>query len=143
MMIEVAMRVQSSLADDRTRIFLEVDHDTPRLVADRRQLEHAIEELASNALEAMPQGGYLHMEAAAADADTDRRCVVLRVSDTGPGIPAELRTRVLEPGFSTRAGRSGLGLAWVRDTVYAHGGEVRVGADPTGGAEIRLILPAA
>lgn len=143
MMVEVAMRVQTSLADDRTRVFLEVDHDTPALFADRRRLELALEELVVNALEAMPQGGYLHLEASGTPSEEKPRRVVLRVSDTGPGIPSDLRTRVLEPGFSTREGRHGLGLARVRDTVYAHGGVLLVGADPTGGAEIRLVLPAA
>jgi signal transduction histidine kinase len=69
--------------------------------------------------------------------------VEIAVRDRGPGIPVGLRTRVFEPYFTTRGeqGGSGLGMAIVHRIVTEHGGEVRLGDAPGGGAEVVLRLP--
>jgi signal transduction histidine kinase len=66
--------------------------------------------------------------------------VAICVADDGPGVPPELRDRVFEPFFTTRARGSGLGLAIVRRTVEAYGGTV-VDGTPGDGARFRLTLP--
>jgi two-component system OmpR family sensor kinase len=71
------------------------------------------------------------------------------VQDHGPGIPADQSQRVFERFYrvdasrSRESGGSGLGLAIVASAVQAHGGEVRLGATPGGGARIRVFLPEA
>lgn len=75
--------------------------------------------------------------------------VLLTVEDDGPGIPAELRSRIFEEGFSTRAAgcgwpetpHHGLGLSIVRTLVEAAGGRVRAAAAPNGGARIEIECP--
>lgn len=69
--------------------------------------------------------------------------VAVDVEDTGPGIPPELRERVLEPFFTTKTGGdgTGLGLPIVRSIISEHGGSVEVTSGSTGGACIRLRLP--
>lgn len=75
----------------------------------------------------------------------DGRCTVLRVSDDGPGVPAEDRARIFDAGFSTKVprGRStrGIGLALVQQVVHRRGGEVAVVDAPGGGATFRATLP--
>jgi two-component system sensor histidine kinase HydH len=69
-------------------------------------------------------------------------CYEIAVEDNGPGVPAEVRLRLWEPFFTTKARGSGLGLAQVRRVIEAHGGGVGVGDIPGGGARFTLSLPA-
>jgi signal transduction histidine kinase len=66
---------------------------------------------------------------------------VLAVSDTGPGMDAEVRARVFEPFYTTKADGTGLGLAIVRQAAEAHGGSVEVESRPGAGATFRIRLP--
>jgi len=91
--------------------------------------------LVANAIEA---GGEISLEVLA-----NGGRVELAVADTGPGVPAELRGRVFEPFFTTRAAGIGLGLAIARQIVEAHSGSIQVGQSISGGARFSVILPAA
>jgi signal transduction histidine kinase len=66
---------------------------------------------------------------------------ILSVRDTGPGIPAEVRDRIFNPFFTTRATGTGLGLAIVHRIVDAHGGHVLIHDVETGGTCVDLCLP--
>jgi signal transduction histidine kinase len=66
---------------------------------------------------------------------------VVEVSDTGPGVPEELRERIFYPFFTTKERGSGVGLALAHKTVTSHGGSVEVEAPPAGGATFRVRLP--
>ena len=79
---------------------------------------------------------------------SERRQVVLRVCDNGPGVPLELRERIFEPfyrlpGATERDGGVGLGLALVRSIVLRHGGTVVCEGRPAGGACFVVVLPQA
>jgi signal transduction histidine kinase len=63
------------------------------------------------------------------------------VDDSGPGVPKELRSKIFEPFFSTRASGTGLGLAMVRRAVRDQGGTVLVEDSPLGGARFRVVIP--
>ncbi len=95
--------------------------------------------LAINARDMMPGGGRLKVLV------TSRRGEVrILFEDTGPGVPMELRQKIFDPFFTTKGpGRgTGLGLAIVDRIVSEHGGSVRVGAAPGGGAAFEIRLPA-
>jgi len=118
---------------------------------DRNQLEQVVMNLAVNARDAMPDGGRLRLavsvvDGAALETLAAGRHVVIEVSDSGPGVPAELRARVFEPYFSTKHGRdqpgTGLGLSTAYGVVHAHGGVIEVG-DAGPGARFTVHLPAA
>jgi signal transduction histidine kinase len=67
--------------------------------------------------------------------------VRVEVRDGGPGVPAELREKIFTPFFTTREKGTGLGLAFVREIVRDHGGDVTVDDAAGGGAVFRIDLP--
>jgi len=114
--------------------------DAPRFLGDRVKLRQALRNLIANALDVQPQGGRVRVEARAEGDE-----LLLRVEDGGPGVPAVLRTRVLDPFFTTRPEGCGLGLALVGTIAGLHGGRVDV---PTrrselGGAVFQIAIPLA
>jgi len=115
------------------------EHPLPILRADEEQLRALLVNLLVNALEAMrgcasPRLG-LGLRA--------RRGAELEicVSDTGPGIPAELREKVFYPFFSTRQGGSGVGLALAQKIAQSHGGRVEIDPSQVGGCAVCVHLP--
>jgi signal transduction histidine kinase len=116
----------------------------PAVSADPNQLQQGLITLVMNALDAVDRHGQVRLTAAAAS-HGDRDGVALVVSDTGPGIPSEIRRRVFEPFFTTKPpGRgTGLGLTICRDIVKEHGGDIRIETDEGPGTRVRVWLPAA
>lgn len=89
--------------------------------ADEGQLRQVFLNLFRNAREAMTSGGALTVTVARDGGDA-----VVRVEDTGPGLPREVRARLFEPFFSTKARGSGIGLSLSRQIVEAHGGQIGI-----------------
>jgi PAS domain S-box-containing protein len=122
---------------------------------DSAQLANSLVNLAINARDAMPDGGKLLLETrktvldetyAAANADvTPGPYIMVAVSDTGTGMPAEVRDRAFEPFFTTKeAGKgSGLGLSMVYGFAKQSGGHVKIYSEEGRGTTIRLYLPPA
>ena len=90
------------------------------LAVERHRMQSVVVNLLVNALEAMPTGGTIDISAV-----FDQYSVVVQVSDSGPGIPPEIRHRLFQP-FATagKANGFGLGLALSRQAVIDHGGEM-------------------
>jgi signal transduction histidine kinase len=84
----------------------------------------------------MPSGGQVTVRTR----DESGRAV-LEVEDTGPGIPVDARARVLEPGVTTKADGTGLGLALGARIAQGHGGTLEVDTAAGGGAMLRLRIP--
>jgi PAS domain S-box-containing protein len=119
------------------------------VIADESEMEQVLLNLAVNARDAMPDGGVLRIETLdlpGADADDpNRRCVRLRVSDTGDGMTTDVLEAALEPFFTTKAAGegSGLGLATVDGIVRDSGGVLRIASEPGTGTVVQIDLPAA
>ena len=110
------------------------------LGADRHGLEQVLSNVVLNALHAMPGGGLIEL---VGHAIRQGRAVSISITDTGPGIRTEYLESVFEPGFSTRAGSPGLGLAVCRKIVEQHGGTIVATSRPAAGATVTLTFPLA
>ena len=117
--------------------------------ADAAQLRQVVLNLLLNALDAVPNGGKVWVEAirdngGRGDPETDGESqphVCLRVADNGRGLPKEERNRLFEPFFSTKETGVGLGLAICQRIIHAHGGELAANDREGGGAVFEVILP--
>jgi signal transduction histidine kinase len=119
-------------------IALTVDATPPDLAleVDADQLQQVLVNLFVNAAQAMPGGGRISVEGRAAPAGGVR----VAVSDDGPGVPAEARTRIFEALYTTKPKGSGLGLALCRRILEAHGGTIEL--EPSDrGARFGLWVP--
>jgi signal transduction histidine kinase len=100
------------------------------------ELEQVVLNLATNAIEAMPQGGALRI-ALAPDSDV----LTMTVEDTGRGIPAELLPDVEQPFVSTKENGTGLGLPTCRSILAGVGGDLAIASTPGVGTRITVTLP--
>jgi signal transduction histidine kinase len=99
-------------------------------------LKEVLFNLVYNCIQAMPGGGRLKIESAERDGDVE-----VRISDTGPGIPEEIRDKIFEPFFTTKVSGTGLGLSIVKRRVEEIGGTVAV-SQAREGTTFTLVLPA-
>jgi len=114
--------------------------DIPPVTGDPAQLHQVLVNLVVNAIQAMPEGGTLAVETLVDGGD-----VLLRVRDTGVGIPTDVLEDILLPFFTTKdVGQgTGLGLAVVHGIVTSHGGTIRIESEPGVGSCFEIRLPAA
>jgi signal transduction histidine kinase len=111
--------------------------DNPALGAqfDVDQIRRGLDNLILNAIQNTPAGGSIMLSATG-----ENRKLHLRVSDTGPGVPANIADRLYEPFVTGRPDGTGLGLAIVREIARAHGGDTRLIPSPVG-AIFEIELP--
>ncbi len=110
----------------------------PQIWADPNQLQQVLVNLTVNALQAMPEGGKLEITVAV---DQGQNEVLLRVIDTGCGIPQEDITQLFEPYFTKRRGGVGLGLSVVYNIIAKHRGRIEVESELGRGSTFTIHLP--
>jgi two-component system, NtrC family, sensor histidine kinase PilS len=129
--------------DPRQTVALVVDvADDVAVAGDPDQLRQVFWNLISNAAEAAPSDGQVHIQAAPERDAPDSRIEVV-VSDRGCGIEPEALEHVFEPFFTTKPQGTGLGLATVHRLVESGGGSVSVRSESAKGTQVRLVLPRA
>jgi signal transduction histidine kinase len=141
--------LEDRLREGSVRVETEFPPGLPRVVADADQLEQVFLNLATNALDAMPQGGTLAIRASRArrsdpaGGDGPREFLAIDLADTGVGIPPENLGRVFDPFFSTKdVGKgTGLGLSISYSIVREHGGFIDIGSEPGRGSRVGVFLP--
>ena len=125
---------------DNIQIVIEANSDLPSVSGDVGQLQQAVIALATNAIDAMPEGGTLTLRAMCSDAR-----ILVQVSDTGIGIAPENMTKIFDPFFTTKdVGRgTGLGLAVCYGILSDHGGRLDVRSTVDIGTTFTITLPIA
>jgi len=121
-----------------TEVRLSAAPDLPRIRAGD-ELVQAWANLVDNALDAVGEGGTIEVQAS-----HENESIVVRVIDDGPGMTAEVESRLFDPFFTTKPQGQGLGLGLdtVRRIVVTHGGAIAVETRP-GRTEFRVTLPVA
>lgn len=135
--IAVEAAAHLALSNDGTHVEVMLPDEPLTARADRDQIKRLVLNLMRNAAEVSSR--------VVVSGEMLRGEVVIRVADDGPGVPAEMRSRIFEPFMTDKEQGAGLGLAIVRKVADAHGGRVEVGeAKESGlgrGAEFRVYLP--
>jgi CheY-like chemotaxis protein len=129
----------AALAEGRPiSLYVEVEDGLP-VQGSPESLREAFTNLVFNAVDALPDGGRIHLSAHRRGADVE-----VAIADSGTGISPEVRERVFEPFFTTKGERgTGLGLSMVFGVVERHGGQIRLDTAPGQGTTFYLTFPAA
>jgi signal transduction histidine kinase len=114
----------------------------PTVTGDPEQLKEVIVNLIVNACEAMPKGGSIFLEEGEDGARGAATAAVIRVRDTGPGIPAAHLDKVFQPFFSTKEEGTGLGLSIAQRIISDHHGRLEVTSIENRGTTFIITLPA-
>ena len=156
-LIADVVRIARDTLPKNIDIVTAVDPDLPAILGDQTQCHQVLLNLCVNARDAMPNGGTLRLSAdttssppaSAPDAPPadriDGAYVVIRVEDTGTGMPPQLLDKIFDPFFTTKeAGKgTGLGLSTSLTIVRNHGGHIRVHSEPQRGSRFDVYLPVA
>ena len=119
-------------------IKVERDYRTipPAIKADPSEIEQIFTNLFLNSIHEMPDEGVLRVQL-----DHDGHDIVIRVSDTGKGIPAENITKIFDPFFTTKSKGTGLGLSVVLRIVKTYQGKIEVERSDEAGTTFCVKLP--
>ena len=139
---ELAAEILNLLEPEATMQGIEISLERPQAAvsvrADADLLRQALLNIAVNAIEAMESGGRLRI----AVEKSLENCTI-RVQDTGPGIPPELRDKIFQLYYTTKVRGTGIGLAMTFRAVQLHGGTIEVDGEPGKGTTFRVTLPLA
>lgn len=153
--VEEGMRVAAY--KKQIEVVAEVKSGAEAVCCDSQRLVRALINLAINSIDAMPAGGgtvslkaFVQRAEDNKDESTvvplpaslfEQEALVIEVSDTGPGIPSEIRSHIFEPFFSTKASRgTGLGLATVKQFVVDHNAGLFLDSSPESGTRFQLLF---
>ncbi|TLZ42005.1 MAG: HAMP domain-containing protein [Gammaproteobacteria bacterium] len=125
-----------------TRIRLDLDEHLQGIEADRGRVRQILNNLVTNALEALDGVGTPQLEIATRlEPGADAEYAAVTVCDNGPGFPRELLGKVFDPYVTSKPKGTGLGLAIVKKIIEEHGGRIDADNRPEGGARVRMVLP--
>ena len=135
---DVLKLIKYELEKNSIEIELECDH-TEKMRADPNKLKQVLINLLLNAVHVMPKGGTVRLVSGMKDDSS----VEMLISDSGPGVPEEIRASIFEPFFSTKKEGvgTGLGLYICRNIIEEHGGTISLDESAEAGAAFRLVLP--
>jgi PAS domain S-box-containing protein len=148
LLLDIESLLRSYVGDEIT-LTLALGTASVRCLVDSTELQAAILNLAANARDAMPDGGSLTIATAEAEFDgqpdggTGGHHLSIVVTDTGHGMPPEIRERAFDPFFTTKdvGAGTGLGLSRVYGFMQQSGGHVTIESAPGAGTSVRLYLP--
>jgi C4-dicarboxylate-specific signal transduction histidine kinase len=138
---EVVSLSQEDLAENAVSVHTGLAEGLPFLQADRVQLQQVIQNLVTNAVQAMSVGQKDTRELRITTGQTDRGDILVAVEDSGPGLDAQNPDRVFDEFYSTKPHGLGIGLAICRSIIEAHEGRLWASAADPHGATFKFTLP--
>jgi two-component system, NtrC family, sensor kinase len=120
---DVITLVRNQASFQNIKIQTELNPGIPPVLADADQMRQVVLNIILNAADAMPQGGEIRVRSYS---ESKSNQVILRISDTGPGIPPEILDKLFEPFFTTKKTGTGLGLAIAYGIMERHKGALKV-----------------
>ena len=112
------------------------DNKLPEITADPEMLYQAFLNILINAMQAMPEGGKIHVEIGSSD-----NTVTIYFEDEGEGIPEDILEKIWDPFFTTKEKGTGLGLGIVKNIIESHRGSIQVSNRPVCGARVKVEMP--
>ncbi len=134
---DVILLVKNQASFQSIAIRTELDSKLPAVLADADQMRQVVLNIILNAADAMSQGGSLSIRSCY---DSKTKEAMLKISDTGPGIPEEIQNKLFEPFFTTKKTGTGLGLAIAYGIMERHKGKLKVESSPGRGTTVSVIL---
>ena len=135
---DVVQKVLSRITvPNEVKVLGQLNKALPSIEADLEQLTQVFNNIISNAIQAMPEGGQLVIKSEAPTPSW----VTISIEDTGVGIPEENLEKIFEPLFTTKAKGIGLGLAVTKTLVEEHGGSIEVQSEAGKGSTFTVKLP--
>lgn len=136
LMDNVLGSTQHKIISQRISVIKRFTSESSIITMDNEHIERVFLNITLNAIDAMPGGGELTIVT-----ETDENFFVVKIQDTGEGIPEEDIIRIFDPFFSTKAGGVGLGLTVCYGIVVSHGGTIEVESKPKEGSIFTVSLP--
>lgn len=115
---------------------VELSNDLPTLQINETEMKQLLLNISRNGMEAMQQGGQLSISTAYAHSH-----IILSISDTGSGIPDELKHKIFEPFYSSKSMGTGLGLPLCANIVQRHNGKINVLDNRGQGTVFQIVFP--
>ena len=128
--------IRSSLSTQRIKVIKRFDAKSSVINIDREQINRVFLNLTINSIEAMPEGGTMTISTT-----IEENLFVVKIQDTGGGIPEEDIIRIFDPFFSTKPTGVGLGLSITYGIVVSHGGKIGVESVRERGTVFTISLP--
>jgi len=141
--LQTALALTENQIRHRARLICDLDQDV-YVRGDRDRIEQLFVNLLLNAAQAIPEGKANQNEIRVDVRELPGQgAAIVRVEDTGVGIPVEVQERIFQPFFTTKpVGQgTGLGLSICRGIVTALGGQISFESEPAGGTTFRVVLP--
>jgi signal transduction histidine kinase len=139
---EIQAVLQSSdikIKSEGIEVLVDIEERLPKILGDPTYFGEAIRNLLDNALEATPQGGRVTVQSRW----EDQNWVIVRIQDTGKGMPPAVKEKLFSPFFSTKDKGLGLGLLFVKRVMESCGGKIEVDSEAGQGTLFRLYFKSA
>lgn len=136
---QAVVEIKPTFDERNIHIEIDFDNESTNILGERDLLAQSFIEVLSNALDHVESGG--RVDIVCRRGEERPGFVLIHFIDDGPGIREQIRPRVFDLFFTSKAGGTGLGLASVKRSIELHGGEVAALANNGSGANIRILLP--
>ena len=135
---DIMLFLEKQLKESNITIKTNLNRKLPLITASPNQIRQVILNIVANAKDAMPNGGILTVETLSENGQ-----IVIKVHDTGVGIPEEIRDKIFDAFFTTKQKVKGvgLGLSVCYGIIKDHGGDIRVKSEIGSGSTFSITLP--